>query len=191
MKRAFDILFSICALVVSAPIFLVVSILIRLDSRGPVFFVQDRVGRGGKIFRVIKFRTMIHGACADPETGRVLKLGRLARDNPSITRAGRVLRMSGLDELPQLWNILKGDMSFVGPRPTLPEHAERYNDIEKRRLEVPQGITGLAQISGRTSLPWPERIKLDLRYLEERSMSQDFRILFLTLTRMLSGALKW
>lgn len=148
---------------------------IRLTSPGPVFFRQERVGMGGRHFTVWKFRTMVAG------------------DNPifpdasRITPVGRVLRRLSLDELPQLINVALGDMSVVGPRPTLPYQVERYTDHQRRRLAVRPGLTGLAQVSGRNSLPWADRIEFDVRYVEEQSVAEDLRILARTLGAMLSG----
>ena len=181
LKRIFDILASGIALVVLLPIFVVIGIFIKLDSKGPVFFVQERVGKDGKIFKAYKLRTMVQGA--DKKTEGIF----INRDNLYITRIGKFLRRSGIDELPQLINVLKGDMSLVGPRPTLKYQVENYNDIQKQRLLIKPGITGWALINGRNKLTWSERIKLDIWYIENRSFWLDLKILFKTIIVVVNG----
>jgi exopolysaccharide biosynthesis polyprenyl glycosylphosphotransferase len=181
-KRTMDVIGSALGLLVLAPVFLLVALAVRLSSRGPAFFVQDRCGLGGKPFRFYKFRTM----CADAET-RKAQLAhlnevdgpafKLARD-PRVTRLGSLLRRTSLDELPQLWNVLKGDMSLVGPRPPTREEVERYNVRHAQRLSVVPGITGLWQVSGRSQISDFERwIDLDLHYIRSWSLWLDLRIL--------------
>jgi lipopolysaccharide/colanic/teichoic acid biosynthesis glycosyltransferase len=155
--------------------FVLIALAIKLDSRGPVFFRQERVGKDGKRFRVWKFRTMIAGA-----VNRGLGLN-VAHDDSRITRVGRVLRNLGLDELPQLLNVLASEMSLVGPRPTLAYQVERYDTFQRRRLEVRPGITSLAVVSGRNALSWEDRIELDVWYIDHWSLWLDLRILAKTL----------
>ena len=174
LKIMFDILASGIALVVLLPIFAVIGIFIKLDSKGPVFFIQERAGKDGKIFKAYKLRTMVENA-----EKKGLKY-RVTKDDRRITRIGKHLRW-GIDELPQLINVFKGEMSLVGPRPTLPYQVEKYSEREKRRLEVKPGITGWALINGRNKLSWPERIKLDIWYIDHWSSWLDLKILFKTI----------
>ncbi len=174
-KYLFDKVVSLIALVILLPLFLVVAVLIKIDSKGPVFFMQERVGKNGKIFKTFKFRTMIAGA--DEKTKGVY----IDKENPYVTKMGKFLRRSGIDELPQVINVLKGDMSFVGPRPTLEYQIKKYNDFQKKRLLMKPGITGWALINGRNMLTWPERIKLDVWYVEHWSFWLDIKILFKTI----------
>jgi len=175
-KEAFDKAIAIVALIILSPLFIIISVLIKSDSRGPVFFVQERAGVKGKLFNSIKFRTMVHKAA---EHG--LRLNIRAGDE-RITRIGRLLRSWSLDELPQLINVLKGDMSIVGPRPTLPYQVEQYDDFQRRRLLVKPGITGWAQVNGRNAISWEQRIKLDVWYVENWSLWLDVKILLKTVT---------
>jgi len=175
MKRIVDVLVSGIALLVLAFPFAAVALAIKLDDRGPVFFRQERVGKGGRGFRVWKFRTMIVDAVS-----KGLGLN-VSHDDSRITRTGRVLRNLGLDELPQLLNVLTGEMSLVGPRPTLVYQVERYDAFQRRRLEVRPGITSLAVVSGRNALSWKERIDLDVWYIDHWSLWLDLRILAKTL----------
>jgi lipopolysaccharide/colanic/teichoic acid biosynthesis glycosyltransferase len=171
LKRIFDILASGIALVVLLPIFGIIGIFIKLDSKGPMFFIQERAGKDRKIFRAYKFRTMVE----NPEnTGKGLRI-----NDPRITQVGKYLRW-GVDELPQLINVFKGDMSLVGPRPTLLEQVERYSEKHKKRFEMKPGITGWALINGRNKLSWPEKIKLDIWYIDHWSLWLDLKILFKT-----------
>lgn len=181
LKRIIDVLASGIGLIILFPIFVIIGILIKLDSKGPVFFIQERAGKDGKIFKAYKLRTMIQGA--DKKTEGIF----INRDNLHITRIGKFLRRSGIDELPQLINVLKGDMSLVGPRPTLKYQVENYNDIQKQRLLIKPGITGWALINGRNKLTWPERIKLDIWYIENRSFWLDLKILFKTIIVVVNG----
>lgn len=152
---------------------------IKLEDRGPVFFRQERVGRHGRPFRVWKFRTMSVMLVAPQGPDR------LHRDDPRITRVGRFLRKTGVDELPQLINVIVGEMSLVGPRPTLAYQVDHYTETQRRRLEAKPGITSLAVVSGRNALSWDERIRLDLHYIDRASFALDVRILFQTLWRVL------
>ena len=181
LKEVFDRIVSFIALVILLPIFLVVAFLIKIDSKGPVFFLQERVGKDGKIFKAIKFRTMFTEA---PQKTRGIYIN---KDNPYVTRVGKFLRRSGIDELPQLINVLKGEMSLVGPRPTLPYQVAKYNDFQKKRLLMKPGITSWALIHGRNKLTWPERIKLDVWYIENWSFWLDIKILIKTVWVVAKG----
>jgi lipopolysaccharide/colanic/teichoic acid biosynthesis glycosyltransferase len=175
VKRALDIVVAVLGIVVTAPFLLAAAIAIKLDSRGPVVFRQERIGRHERPFQILKFRTMLVGA---HEIGP----GYLTSQNDErITRVGRFLRRWSLDELPQLFNILRGEMSVIGPRPTLRYQVEQYTDFQHRRHEVLPGVTGWAQIRGRNGLTWPERIQLDVWYVDHRSLALDLRILMKTL----------
>jgi lipopolysaccharide/colanic/teichoic acid biosynthesis glycosyltransferase len=154
---------------------------IRLESRGPVLYRQRRVGLGGEPFELWKLRTMVPKAETMGAGVYVLE------GDPRITRVGKLLRRFSLDELPNLVNVLKGDMAIVGPRPTVQEQVDRYTERQRRRLEVKPGITGWAQVNGRTSLPWPERIELDVWYVEHRSLWLDLRILAKTARMLATG----
>jgi len=175
LKRLVDILISFIGLILLALTFALIALAIKLDSKGPVFFRQERVGKDGRIFKPWKFRTMVVGAVKQG-------LGyNVARDDPRITRVGRFLREWGLDELPQLINVLKGEMSIVGPRPTLHYQVEQYNDSQRRRLLVKPGITGWALIHGRNLLTWEERIKYDVWYVEHWTIWLDLWIMIKTI----------
>jgi lipopolysaccharide/colanic/teichoic acid biosynthesis glycosyltransferase len=181
VSRALDIVLAAVLLVVTAPLLALVALAIRLESRGPVFYRQRRVGRHGRPFQLWKLRTMVPGAEAMGAGIYVLE------GDPRITRVGRMLRRFSFDELPNLLNVLQGDMAMVGPRPTVQEQVDRYTGRQRRRLEVKPGITGWAQINGRTSLPWPERIELDVWYVEHRSVRLDLRILARTARMLATG----
>ena len=180
-SRALDLLVASLALVVAAPVLALAAILIKLESRGPVFYRQRRVGRGGEPFELWKLRTMVPGAEAMGAGIYVVE------GDPRITRTGRLLRRLSLDELPNLINVLKGELALVGPRPTVQEQVDRYTERQRRRLEVKPGITGWAQVNGRTSLPWPERIELDVWYVDNRSARLDLRILGRTARKLVTG----
>ena len=174
LKRIIDVVISGIGLIILFPIFVIIGILIKLDSKGPVFFTQERAGKDGKIFKAYKLRTMV-------ENAEKIGLGyEVAKDDGRITRVGKHLRW-GIDELPQLINVFKGEMSMVGPRPALPHQVEKYSVQERRRLEVKPGITGWALINGRNVLAWPERIKLDIWYIDHWSIWLDLKILFKTI----------
>jgi undecaprenyl phosphate N,N'-diacetylbacillosamine 1-phosphate transferase len=181
VKRLFDFVSALAGLIVISPLFTLLAALIKLDSRGPVFFVQERIGQDGRPFQIYKFRTMVVGA-------EKMGAGYLVdgQDDPRITRLGRFLRLAALDELPQLINILRGEMSIVGPRPTLRYQVEQYDDYQRRRLLAPPGVTGWAQIHGRNEISWPERICYDVWYVDNWSLWLDLRILLRTPALVLS-----
>jgi len=180
-SRALDLVVASLVLAVASPLLALAALLIKLESRGPVFYRQRRVGRHGQAFQLWKLRTMVPGA-------ETMGAGiYVVEGDPRITRVGRSLRRFSLDELPNLVNVLRGEMAIVGPRPTVQEQVDRYTERQRRRLEVRPGITGWAQINGRTSLPWPERIELDVWYVEHRSLWLDVRILARTARMLASG----
>ena len=175
IKTIFDIIICLISLIILFPIFIISGILIKLDSKGSIFFIQDRVGEDGKIFKVYKFRTMVPNA-------EKIGLGyAVKKDDPRITRIGKHLRLTGIDELPQILNVLKGEMSLVGPRPTLLYQVQKYSAWEKGRLEMKPGITSLMIISGHNILSWPEKIKTDIWYIDHWSLWLDLKILFKTI----------
>jgi lipopolysaccharide/colanic/teichoic acid biosynthesis glycosyltransferase len=196
IKRFLEILVSIVALLLLSPLFLAIAGLIKLDSHGSIFFRQPRVGWQGRVFVMYKFRTLF-----DPRYTPLPKVpapqsaeeAKFRRDHcceecgfpraqcKCVTRVGRFLRKTSLDELPQLWNVLRGDMAFVGPRPTLPEQVEHYSERQHARFNAKPGITGLAQVSGRNALTWDQKIELDVWYVENRSLWLDCKILLQTL----------
>jgi lipopolysaccharide/colanic/teichoic acid biosynthesis glycosyltransferase len=184
MNRAADIAGAGLGLAVAAPVLAAAAVAIKLEDGGPVLYRQRRVGLGGEEFELLKLRTMVVGA---EHQGAGLAVN---RGDPRITRVGRVLRRLSLDELPQLWNVVRGDMSLVGPRPTLAYQVERYTARQRRRLEVKPGITGWAQVHGRAALPWADRIELDVWYVEHRSPRLDVRILLRTPLALLTGTYK-
>ncbi len=181
LKEIFDKVVAFIALIILLPLFLIVAVLIKIDSKGPVFFMQERVGKNGKIFKTFKFRTMVDGA--DKKTKGIY----IDKSNPYVTRVGKILRRTGIDELPQLINVLKGDMSLVGPRPTLEYQVKKYNDFQKKRLLMKPGITGWALVNGRNKLTWNERIKLDVWYVEHWNFWLDLKILFKTVWVVAKG----
>jgi lipopolysaccharide/colanic/teichoic acid biosynthesis glycosyltransferase len=180
-KEIFDKIVSFVALIVLLPIFLVVALLIKIDSKGLVFFLQERVGKDGRIFKTFKFRTMIFGS------DKITKATIFDQNCSYITKIGRLLRRLGIDELPQLINVLKGEMSLVGPRPTLPYQVKKYNDFQRKRLLMKPGITSWALIHGRNKLTWSERIKYDVWYVENWSFWLDVKILFKTVWVVAKG----
>ena len=181
LPRVADLVLAGLGLVVSSPVLLVAAVAIKLDSRGPVIYRQRRVGLDGELFEMWKLRTMGHGAPLggiwDP----------LTKDDPRVTRVGALLRRTSLDELPNLVNVVRGEMAIVGPRPTISEQVEEYTPEQRRRLEVKPGLTGWAQVNGRASLPWEERIKLDVWYVDNRSPRLDLRILGRTIALLATG----
>jgi lipopolysaccharide/colanic/teichoic acid biosynthesis glycosyltransferase len=181
IRRALDIAISATVLLVSAPVLALAMLAIRLESRGSVIYRQRRVGLNGAHFEVIKLRTMVAGA---EHLGAGL---RVDENDARITRVGALLRRSSLDELPNLVNVLRGEMSLIGPRPTLPVQVEQYTERQRGRLAIKPGITGWAQVNGRASLPWSQRIELDLEYIEHRSAAMDLRILWRTAAMVLGG----
>ena len=181
MPRVLDVILAALALVLVSPLLALAGLLIRLESPGAVFYRQRRVGLKGRPFALWKLRTMVPGAASMGAGIYVLQ------GDPRITRVGRHLRRLSLDELPNLVNVLRGEMAIVGPRPTVQEQVDRYTDRQRLRLEVKPGITGWAQVNGRASLPWPERIELDVWYVEHRSFPLDLRILGKTVRMLASG----
>ncbi len=177
MKRLFDIVASAAGLVVLSPLLLVIALLVRVRLGSPVLFVQERPGKGGRLFRMRKFRTMTDERGPD---------GELLPDERRLTPLGRVLRATSLDEFPELLNVLIGDMSLVGPRPLLPAYLERYTPQQARRHEVRPGITGWAQVNGRNALSWEDRLAMDVWYVDNRSFLLDLRILWMTVAQVLS-----
>jgi lipopolysaccharide/colanic/teichoic acid biosynthesis glycosyltransferase len=182
IRRAVDILVSASVLLLSSPLLAIAIIAIRLESAGHPIYRQRRVGMDGEAFDVLKLRTMVDGA-------EHIGAGLAVNANDSrITRVGAFLRRSSLDELPNLLNVLRGEMSLIGPRPTLPVQVEQYTSRQRGRLQIKPGITGWAQVNGRTSLPWSDRIELDLYYIANRSLSLDLRILWRTVAIVLGGS---
>jgi lipopolysaccharide/colanic/teichoic acid biosynthesis glycosyltransferase len=181
MPRVLDVILAALALVLVSPLLALAGLLIRLESPGAVFYRQRRVGLKGRPFALWKLRTMVPGAASMGAGIYVLQ------GDPRITRVGRHLRRLSLDELPNLVNVLRGEMAIVGPRPTVQEQVDRYTDRQRLRLEVKPGITGWAQVNGRASLPWPERIELDVWYVEHRSFLLDLKILAKTVRMLASG----
>ena len=180
-RRAFDIAVAGSALVLSAPLLALAALVIRLESRGGVIYRQRRVGKDGHEFDVLKLRTMVQGA---EHIGAGLAVN---KGDARITRVGRVLRRTSLDELPNLVNVLRGEMAIVGPRPTLPWQVAQYTERERGRLAIRPGITGWAQVNGRTALPWAQRIELDLWYIEHRSWRLDLTILWRSARQVVFG----
>jgi lipopolysaccharide/colanic/teichoic acid biosynthesis glycosyltransferase len=181
IKRLLDIVISATALVVTAPIMAVAAVAIRLESDGPIVYRQRRVGKDGEPFEMLKLRTMVHGA-EHKGAGLAVNEG-----DSRITRIGGILRRFSLDELPNFVNVLRGEMSVVGPRPTVQVQVDQYTDRQRRRLEVKPGITGWAQVNGRTSLPWHERIELDVWYVDHGSLKLDLEILGRTARMIVTG----
>jgi lipopolysaccharide/colanic/teichoic acid biosynthesis glycosyltransferase len=184
VNRSVDIAIAGAGLVVAAPLLALSALAVKLEDRGPVLYRQQRVGKDGVDFELLKLRTMIVGA---EKVGAGFAVD---KGDARITRVGAALRRLSLDELPQLWNVVRGDMSLIGPRPTLRYQVERYDERQRRRLEVKPGITGWAQIHGRATLPWAERIELDVWYVEHRSPSLDLKILLRTPLALFGGTYK-
>jgi lipopolysaccharide/colanic/teichoic acid biosynthesis glycosyltransferase len=181
IRRALDIAVAALALVASAPLLALAVLAIRLSSRGPAIYRQRRAGRDGRAFDLYKLRTMVDGA---EHVGAGLAVD---ADDPRITRVGALLRRTSLDELPNLINVLRGEMSLIGPRPTLPVQVEQYSERQRGRLAIKPGLTGWAQVNGRAALPWSERIELDLYYIEHRSLALDLKIVARTFAMVLGG----
>jgi lipopolysaccharide/colanic/teichoic acid biosynthesis glycosyltransferase len=181
VSRPLDAVLAALLLLVASPLLLAAALALKLESRGPLIYRQLRVGRDGEPFELWKLRTMVRGA---EQMGAGIYV---LEGDARITRVGRLLRRFSLDELPNLVNVLKGEMALVGPRPTIQEQVDRYTERQRRRLEVKPGITGWAQINGRASLPWPERIELDVWYVEHRSLLLDLRILARTARMLATG----
>lgn len=175
VKRTIDIVCSGLGLIVLSPILLITAVLIRIKLGSPIFFTQDRLGKDGKVFKMIKFRTMLDA---------VDKWGEPLPDEERMTSFGQLLRSTSIDELPELINVFKGDMSLVGPRPLLVEYRELYSTEQFRRHEVRPGITGWAQVNGRNTLGWSERFKLDVEYVDNYNIFMDIKILFMTVLKV-------
>jgi lipopolysaccharide/colanic/teichoic acid biosynthesis glycosyltransferase len=184
LNRAADVAAAAAGLAVTSPVLALAALAIKLEDGGPVLYRQRRVGLDGAEFELLKLRTMVVGAERQGAGWAV------NRGDPRITKVGRVLRRLSLDELPQLWNVLRGDMSLIGPRPTLAYQVERYTAHQRRRLDVKPGITGWAQVHGRAALPWEDRIELDVWYVDHRSPRLDLRILARTPLALLGGTYK-
>lgn len=183
LKRALDVVLSLLGLIVTSPVLLIVALAVKLDSKGPAIFKQERLGLNGKVFEMYKFRSMCVGA-EQMGTGQYSFKG-----DSRVTKVGKIIRATSLDELPQFVNILKGDMSFIGPRPTLTYHPwplEEYSEFQLKRFDVRPGITGLAQVNGRKAIEWNERIKYDVEYVENLSFALDCKILFKTVLNVIA-----
>lgn len=183
-KRFIDILLSVCGLILLSPLLIIISILIKLESKGNVIFVQDRVGLYGKVFKIYKFRSMVSDAedlkenllIKNEMSGPMFKM----KNDPRVTKIGKFIRRTSIDELPQLFNVLKGDMSLVGPRPSLPKEVDELEDWMLERLNVRPGLTCYWQVSGRNSIGFEEWMELDVKYVHERNMAVDFKLIFKT-----------
>jgi lipopolysaccharide/colanic/teichoic acid biosynthesis glycosyltransferase len=184
VHRALDVVIAGTGLVVSSPVLGLAALAVKLEDGGPVLFRQTRVGRGGADFELLKLRTMVVGAEKQGAGFAVTK------GDARITRVGRILRRLSVDELPQLWNVVRGDMSVIGPRPTLRYQVEQYDERQLHRLDVKPGITGWAQIHGRATLPWADRIELDLWYVRHRDWKTDLLILLRTPLSLFGGTYK-
>lgn len=185
IKRGCDVVLSLVALIVLSPLMLLTALAIRLESRGPVIFKQERLGLHGTPFRIYKFRSMCVGA--EKQGSGVYSF----KGDSRVTRVGRIIRATSIDELPQLFNILKGDMSLIGPRPALTYHPwpyEQYTERQRRMFDVRPGVTGWAQVNGRKEVPWPERIELNIEYVERMSFGFDVKILFMTVFKVFTMA---
>ena len=179
-KRLFDFLISFAILLLLFPLFIIVAVLIKLDSKGPIFYLQSRVGENGRVFRIYKLRTMTNKE-RDPNVKQTYL------QDPDVTRIGGLLRRFKIDELPQIWNVFVGDMSLVGPRPALPSLYEKYGDLANKRCCVRPGMTGWAQVNGNIYLPWEKRLLLDSEYVDRISFMFDLRILVKTVAIVLLG----
>jgi lipopolysaccharide/colanic/teichoic acid biosynthesis glycosyltransferase len=181
MNRALDVAIAGVGLVLTSPLVGLAALATKLEDRGPVLYRQTRVGKNGEDFELLKLRTMVVGA------ERIGKGFAVDQGDPRITKTGRLLRRTSIDELPQLWNVLRGDMSVIGPRPTQRYQVEQYDEHQRRRLEVKPGLTGWAQVRGRAALPWSERIELDVWYVDHRSPRLDLQILLKTPLALFRG----
>ncbi len=184
-KRLFDILLSLIGIIIAAIPMLIIAIIIKIDSKGPVIFKQQRIGKNGKVFNIYKFRSMCVGA---EKTGSGVYSG---KGDSRVTKVGKILRATSLDEIPQFFNLLKGDMSFIGPRPPLTYHPwawDKYTQEQKRMFEVRPGITGWAQVHGRKDVEWNKRIELNVWYVDHVSLWLDIKILFMTVGKVFTNA---
>ena len=177
-KRVLDFLLSLIAIIILSPVLLIIAIAIKIDSKGPVFFLQERLGKDGKVFKIIKFRTMVKDA---EKMGTGIKT---TEKDSRITKVGSFLRKTSLDEIPQLINVLKGDMALIGPRPLLPQYLPLYSKEQARRHEVRPGITGWAQVNGRNAISWNKKFELDVWYVDHCSFGLDLKIIFLTIKKV-------
>lgn len=184
LKRMFDVVVSVAGLIILSPVFVVTVVLIKITMPGKIFFRQERVGKDKTVFHILKFRSMKEDRQAEESHD-------FSKDAERMTRTGNILRRLKIDELPQLWNVLIGDMSLVGPRPTVIEQVEQYNEFQMRRLDMRPGMTGLAQVNGNVSLSWDERIAYDVQYIERFSVFMDFAILCKTVLVVLLGEQKF
>ncbi|MEM8777291.1 MAG: sugar transferase [Cyanobacteria bacterium P01_G01_bin.49] len=188
-KRIFDITFSLSVLILFSPLYLILGLLIAISSPGPIFYVQERAGKNFKKFKCIKFRTMVHNAdevfetmmASCPQMRAEFENHCKLREDPRITWIGKFLRLTSLDEFPQFWNVLKGDMSVVGPRPLVPEELCKYGNKIEKVLTIRPGITGLWQVSGRNDIPYPQRVQIDVYYVNCRNLLMDIWIMFKTI----------
>ena len=184
IKRLIDIICSFVGILVLSPLFIIIAIIVKFTSKGPIFFSQKRVGRNGKEFDMYKFRSMVVNAeelkeklaAQNEMSGPMFKM----KDDPRVTKVGKFIRKTSIDELPQLWNILKGDMSLVGPRPSLPKEVAQFEDWMYKRLEVKPGLTCYWQVSGRNNIDFEDWMKLDVKYVEERNLWIDIKLIFKT-----------
>lgn len=185
VKRGFDLVISVIGLIFSSPVLLITAAAIKLESPGPVLFKQKRIGKNGKVFDILKFRSMCVGA---EKTGSGVYSG---KNDSRVTKVGKIIRATSIDELPQFINIIKGEMSLIGPRPVLTYHPWEYKDYTQeqlKRFNVRPGVTGLAQVNGRKGIPWDERLKYDVEYVENLSFKVDFKIFFLTIAKVFTNA---
>jgi lipopolysaccharide/colanic/teichoic acid biosynthesis glycosyltransferase len=184
IKRLGDVFFSGLGLILLIPIFLIIGLIIKLSMPGPIFFLQERVGKNKKNFKIIKFRTMKLDKEAESKIDT-------SKDLERTTRFGKIMRRTKIDELPQLFNVIKGDMSLVGPRPTIKRQVDKYNEYEAKRLIMKPGMTGLSQVNGGTALPWKERIELDIKYVENFTVLLDIKIFLKTIGVIIFGEDKY
>ena len=192
IKRSFDILLASFLLALFSPLLLVISLLIKLQDRGPIFYVSTRVGKWGQPFKLLKFRTMCPKAEQMkqnllPYNEEVDEVTFKMRSDPRVTALGKFLRKTSLDEIPQLWNVIKGEMSLVGPRPHLPQEVALYTLEERRRLDVAPGVTGIWQVNGRSDIPFSKQVELDLQYIESQSIWLDIKLLLKTIPAVIFG----
>ena len=185
MKRLIDVILCSIGIIILSPVFLITALLIKLESKGPIIFKQERLGKNGNIFKIYKFRSMCVGA---EKTGSGVYSG---KNDSRVTKVGKIIRATSIDELPQFFNILKGDMSIIGPRPALTYHPwkyEEYNDEQKHMFDIRPGVTGWAQINGRKEVEWPRRIELNVWYVRNVSFLLDIKIFFMTIFKVFTNA---